>query len=274
MYDPHELETERNGLKGINRWVARIKENIFIRFADDVTVVSQSILDWYKEKYNLGSIHLVRNVPYNDSNIMAEAAELDRSHLRKKFDIKKDEIVFLYQGAFMKGRCIDLIINAFTRVAKDRHVVFMGYGEYFADLIKEYASKHSNIHYHEAVRPDEVRRYTVCADVGLCMLEPSCLNHQYALPNKLFEYTMAGIPLIASNFTEMTRIISELGNGWIVDTTADALAETINQITTESIDQKRLNLINSRDSMGWHNEEKVLLGVYQKLLTSIQASKV
>lgn len=266
IYDAHELETERNGLSGLNQKIAKLKERLLIHFADEVIVVSESIVDWYKRQYDLNNISLIRNMPYNEAS-QIETESADPNVFRKKFNIPSDSLIFLYQGAFMKGRCIELMLEVFSKLGPERQAVFMGYGSNYERLIQQYAERFQNIHYQEAVSPQEVYRYTIGADVGLCVLEAICISYYYALPNKLYEYTLAGLPIIASDFPEIARTIHEYDNGWTVPVEPDAIRRFIQGLTRADVQQKGLNSVKASSKIGWHHEEEKLLAVYRNLLS-------
>ena len=61
-------------------------------------------------------------------------------------------------------------------------------------------------------------RYTISADVGIHAIKNSCLNHYYCMPNKLFEYAMAGLPVIVSNMKEMRDFVLLNQMGVVVET--------------------------------------------------------
>lgn len=260
VYDAHELETERNGLTGIGKKLAKIKERQLIRFVDHTLVVSESICRWYHENYDGRQITVVKNIPCNDHSFLQRPAP---SIFRDKFDIDSG-LVFLYQGALMRGRGIELLLNAFSRVEDNKHIVFMGYGSY-EDEIKKFASRFKNIHFHEAVRPDEVMQYTVGADIGVCLIENTCLSYYYSLPNKLYEYTLAGMPVIVSQFPEMSKLVSEFDNGWATLVCEEDLLKLIERIDSPSVETKRQNSIKARVTIGWDVEAQKLLAAYQGL---------
>jgi glycosyltransferase involved in cell wall biosynthesis len=260
VYDAHELETERNGLTGISKKLSKIKEWVLMRFVDHTLVVSESISRWYREHYNGRQITVVKNIPSNDHTVLQWPA---RSIFRDRFNIESG-LVFLYQGALMRGRGIELLLNAFSRVQGNKHIVFMGYGSY-EDEIKKFAATFKNIHFHEAVRPDEVMQYTVGADVGVCLIENTCLSYYYSLPNKLYEYTLAGMPVIVSQFPEMSKLVSEFENGWGTLVCEEELLNLIERIDSPGVETKRQNSIKNRGRIGWDLEANKLLAVYQGL---------
>ena len=73
------------------------------------------------------------------------------------------------------------------------------------------------IHFHPPVAPDRIRSAIRSADVGVTMLQDSCLNHRYALPNKLFDYVAAGLPVLGADLTEVKRVVTEHDLGLTVD---------------------------------------------------------
>lgn len=268
IYDAHELETERNGLRGVNKRVDRWTERLLIRHCDAVLCVSDSIADWYARTYKIRRPVVVRNVP----NVPAcGRPEATPGLWRERFGIPAAHIVFIYQGGLFRGRRIEQFLRVFAEAKPDRHIVFMGYGE-MQETIEEAARKHSNIHYAPAVRPHEVLRHTAGADVGLVGVENVCLSYYYSLPNKLFEFLLAGIPALMPRYPEMVRVTEGYGCGWVVgEQDADWLAE-INAITPERIAAGREAARAAGDGLSWQNEAVKLTSVYRELLQTNQAA--
>ena len=261
VYDTHELETESIGAVGIKQVFYKLIERIFIRFADAVITVNNAIMEWYKHEYGIRNIVAVRNIPYQRLE-----ADINKNNiLKSKFRINDDEILFIYQGSLGAGRGIDILLDTFSKVDGKKHLLFMGFGEW-EDRIKQYEQAYTNIHFLDAVRPAEVDRYTIGADVGLCLIENIGLNYFLSLPNKLFEYIMNGVPVIVSDFPEMSRVIDEGDCGWKVAVDKSALYSLVTNISKDEIAAKRNHAMQYRKMIGWQNEEKVLLNVYRNML--------
>jgi glycosyltransferase involved in cell wall biosynthesis len=212
VYDAHELETERNGVRGIRQKLDRWAERRLIRHCDAVVVVSDSIADWYAQKYGIARPVVVRNVPEVPAAGLPAA---DPALWRKQFNIPADHMVFIYQGGLFPGRRIEQLIRVFAQAKPDRHVVFMGYGE-LEGVVQAATAKHANIHFAPAVAPADVLRHTAGADVGLVGVANVCLSYYYSLPNKLFEFLLAGVPAMMPAFPEMVRTAEATGCGWTV----------------------------------------------------------
>lgn len=263
VYDAHELETERNGLGGFQKRVAKVQERLLIRHVDHVLVVSEAIADWYRKTYPGCRVTVVRNIPRTDGAASALPGEPASPLLRERFGIRSG-VVFLYQGALMRGRGIDLLLEAFAKAGPERHIVFMGYGPY-EEKIRSYADRFPNVHFHPAVESAELLRHTAGADVGISLIENTCLSYYYCLPNKLFEYILAGLPVLVSDFPEMGRVVQELGNGWKTPVREEDLLALVTRITPESIAAKRQGSLEARKQLGWHLEQERLLEVYRSL---------
>lgn len=256
IYDPHELETESNESKGSRRIMARFIERSFIHSADAVIVVSHHIAKWYITKYNLTNVSVVKNIPRR--KVMPATSSL----LRQAVGLSEKDIVFLYVGVLENGRGIHLLLDIFKGMRGNKHLVFLGYGA-LQEEIKNAADSNNNIHYQNAVSPDRVLEYVAGADVGICLIENTCLSYYYCLPNKSFEYICAGLPFISSNFPELKQEFGSYGVCWFTDVESEQISKLINRITAKDIAAKRKDVLMCRENWSWEEEEKK----YFKILT-------
>ncbi|MFZ4125050.1 MAG: glycosyltransferase [Rickettsiales bacterium] len=258
VYDTHELETETLSSKGLRRAIARIVERLFIHRCDAVSVVGPSIADWYKERYGLKHVTVVRNVP----PAFKQAAPTGK--LRAALGLAVDDEIYLYQGLLSRGRGIEALLEAFVTLFAPKHLVFMGYGDLEPE-IRKMATLHDNIHFHPAVRPDEIPDYTADATVGLALIENLCLSYYYCLPNKLFEYAACGVPILASDFPEMQHVVQQFDAGWAVKPEAQAIRNAVADLTPAAIAAKKTRLSELATAYRWENEEPQLLAIYRTL---------
>ena len=259
IYDAHEYETERNGLKGLRKKITSIVERMLIKNVDEIITVSNSIAKEYTRLYNVKKPSLVLNCPKYQ-----EVHHYDK--FREKFNIDKDSKIFLYQGALSKGRGIDIILEAFATIDVRAELIVMGYGPMKNEVI-EYTKKYNNIFFHEAVSPHELLSYTSSADVGICMIEDVCLSYKYSLPNKFFEYGMASLPIITNNLIEVQEITEKFQCGWILkQETPLELKRLVEQILSEDISKYKKNSKKMSKDYNWEKQEVVLLDVYKGLL--------
>jgi len=268
VYDAHEYETEINGLSGIQKTLAKILEKNLIKYADKVITVSDSIANEYVKLYNIEKPAVILNTPpYKDIE--------KKDIFREKFGISKETTIFLYQGGLSRGRGIEILLDTFKELANisitynqytnTPVIVFMGYGE-LEDLVKEYSKKYNNIYFHSAVSPDILLDYTSSADFGISTIEDSCLSYRYCLPNKMFEYLMAEVPVIVSNLPEMKKIVEENKIGIVAkENTPQGLKEAIKEAIQLNKEELKQNIKKVKEIYNWQEQEKKLLEVYKGL---------
>jgi len=258
VYDAHEYETEVNGLSGNKKRFRKIMERILIHYADKVICVSDAIANEYVRLYGIEKPALVLNTP--PYQIVEK-----KNFFREKLGIDENQTIFLYQGGLSKGRGIEILLETFKKTDPSNIIVFMGYGPLEA-LVIEAATQYDNIYFYEAVSPSVLLGYTSSADFGILFYENNCLNHYYCSPNKMFEYLMAGIPVIASNLYEMKRLVENNKIGIVAkDNTPEGLKEAIEKAVLLDKDTLQKNIRKVQEVYNWEEQEKVLLDLYKDL---------
>lgn len=262
LYDAHELETEKSDITGVLQKIYRVIERNLIHFPSEIYVVSYKIAEWYKSKYNVSNIEVVRNIPIKYEEELGVALDL-----REKFEIGEHDLLFIMQGGLVVDRNIDLLLEVFSTLNSSQHILFMGNGP-FEEKIKQYARDFSNIHYLSAVPHNEVLLYTKQADVGICLIENICLSYYYSLPNKFFEYVLAEVPVLFSNFPEMADFNKKYGIGHGVKETKEGLIFGLNHLDRETILQYKQNCKVAINNISWNKEVQVLLDKHQEFKRS------
>ena len=117
----------------------------------------------------------------------------------------------------------------------------MGYGE-FESKIQSLSKSYNNIFFHEAVSPDVVLNYTASADVGIALIENTCLSYNFCMPNKLFEYAMSGLPVIVSDMIEMSNFVKTHQMGiTIMNDTVENVNFTIDKLLSMDLNKLKQN---------------------------------
>lgn len=263
IYDTHELETETNGSKGFRKKLGKWVERLLIKKADHIFVVSENIADWYRDTYDISRPTVVLNSP-------REQQVEKNDYFRDTFYLRKDQVIVLYQGGLASGRGVDLLLDAFKKRKDDRVVIiFMGYGA-LEDEILSAAKSSNNIFFHAAVSPSHVLSHTVSADVGIHAIKNTCLNHNYCMPNKLFEYAMAGLPVVVSNMKEMREFVESHKMGVIYESdTIESVNTAVDHLLCMDLDYLKQNATNAALVNSWERQEEKMRVVYKGLLEAV-----
>jgi glycosyltransferase involved in cell wall biosynthesis len=100
-------------------------------------------------------------------------------------------------------------------------------------------------------------------DIGLMALPGHSAHTRFALPNKLFEYMMAGLALAVTDLEEMVALLDatsagfSLGNG-----SASAIAAALNALTREEIDRMRAAALDAAKRYNWDTEAAPVIDAY------------
>ncbi len=259
LYDAHELESEVSGIKpAAARQVIAIESWCWKR-VDFFVTVSPSIENWYHEKFGPKPSDVVLNSPKFEGKLESNPV----AGFREVFQIPEAAKVYLYIGYISVGRGIETILEAFSKTKSSSVAVFLGEGEYVEKVLNQ-ATVRKNVFVHPMVNHKDVVHIAASADFGLCLIENVSLSDYFCLPNKLFEYAFAGIPVVASNFPEISRVVSEYGLGYCVEPNADNLLEFLDSNDAinsppSSQDVQRL------EELGWDNQQDKLGKIYRHL---------
>lgn len=260
VYDAHELETEKNGLQGIRKKISKLIERRFIKTCDLVVVVGENIADWYANTYKIERPLVVKNAPFY-------VGRKKNDLFREALGIQPQQKILLYQGGLVRGRGIHLVLEAFKVRLNDGVVaIFMGYGDLVQE-IQEAAQANKNIYYYPAVAPSIVLNYTSSADIGISLIENTCLSYYYCMPNKLFEYAMAGLPVIVTNMKEMAGTVIGAEFGVVLqDLSVDSINRAIDSLISQDLSAMSENAYAFASTHSWEQQEAIMLQGYRRLL--------
>jgi len=254
VFDSHELFSEIPELvtkpRIKNFWLYLEKK--LIPKLKNVITVSNSIKNHYLNLYGV-SATVVRNIP--------KIQKIDP----KEFDVNTDEKkIILYQGAVNIGRGIELMID--TMPLLDAYL-FIVIGD--GDILKELKEKvklqnlNNKVKFLGKKSPEELKKLTLSASIGMSLEEDLGLNYRYALPNKVFDYLHANIPVIIADLPEMRALIEKYSIGEILtERSPEVLAKIIKQMTTKSYKKE---LAMAKEKLNWSKEKKKLTSIFFKL---------
>ena len=260
IYDAHEFASDQ--IPGAPAWrqqVIGLYERLMASRIDAMITVSDSIAKAYSRMLSRQPPTVVRNCP-------ARTELVESDVFRQRFAIASHEPVLLYQGALRPGRGIEFVLRAFKDWSPPAHLVFMGNGP-LSDSIISIAESASHIHHMPAVPVDVLHAHTSAADFGLVLGENTCRNVQWSLPNKFFEYMMAGVPVLVSNLDEIAHIVRERRVGFVLDDNSpDTIRATIESALSADREALAGSVQKTREEFCWDRESQRLLNSYSSLL--------
>lgn len=264
VYDSHEYFTETPELTNrpaIQKVWKSIEKFVLSRMQEMITV-NDSIANLFREKYKI-KVHIVRNVPFRLQQKFASSREM--------LELPEDKNLLILQGSginIQRG-AEELVLS--LKYLDDCLLLIIGGGDVLPVLKEMCETEQLNekVRFLPRMPYNELMHYTTLANLGFTLDKATNLNYKFSLPNKLFDFIQAGVPVIASNLPEIKRIIDHYQIGTFVPShKPEDIAATIR----ESLDNKALRanwknkLIFAAHELCWENEEKVLLNIYGKYI--------
>lgn len=258
IYDAHEfyagleIFTHRKIRKSL--WM--FAEKLFIKSAAAVITVSEPIGILFRKRYpDLKHVYILRNLPKSQR---VEATKL-----------KSPNHQLVFHGHFKPGRGLKNLFLA-LRDTEAVELTLIGGGELKENLIELSRSQglNSRIHFKDYIPPDELVAFIAQFDIGIVLFQPSSLNYAHALPNKLFEYLMAGLPVLASNIDTLSAYINQFDFGITVDPDdVRAITEGIQTMITAPVKMKNWhqNALSASEVLNWEQEEHKLIEIYGQI---------
>lgn len=259
VYDSHELATERNRMDNKWRKWAMWNERRGLPKADALITASPAWIPFMKRRYGAvpePAIELI-NVP----EFHEEVPVWD---LRGELDISPDVPILLYQGSIQENRGIEQALEA-TLMLDDAVLVVVGYGYHRPTLEADVAKRGigDRVKFFGPIPNHELLFWTAAADIGMANIINSSVSYHTSLPNKLFEYIMAGVPVIGSDSPEIGRIVRETGVGVACDPAdPSAIAEAARVILGDKARFVEATE-RARHHYNWDVEAKKLVALYE-----------
>lgn len=256
LWDSHELfpEVPEIANKPFVKKVWWTVQNFCVRRlrkTDIAVTVCQSIADIFKERYGRHFL-VVRNAPLASRAKQLTNASPDSGR----------PFTLLYQGAVNVGRGIEETIQALPLMPSVRLVV-VGGGDVLED-VKALAVKtgvDDRVNFVGRVPFSQLPPYMAAADMGLVFLRNLCLNYYYALPNRVFDFVQARLPILANRLPEIERIVKGEDVGLCIESlTHEAIAKAVIDIMNnrERLTLWRENMSTLSTKLTWDNETENL----------------
>lgn len=197
--------------------------------------------------------------------------------LHKHFQLPEQTKVVLYQGQIAEKRGLGKAVEAMEHLT-DPNIVLIFIGPVLAGdeaFLKELLAKieqsehlRDRVFYKGFAPPSELLQWTASADLGLQPIINCNMNHYLCLPNKIFEYIQAGLPIAASAFPELKNIVEgyEVGVTFDPDSPKEMAAQIQRFFDSPELQERcKTNLKRAKETLCWETEEQKLVDLYAAL---------
>ena len=248
IFDSHELFSEIPELKHrklIKQFWLTIERWILPKLTKVITV-SDAIKKHYKNLYGIEAV-VIRNLP------------LEKSVHQQSFPFPtENKNIILYQGAVNIGRGIELMLET-IKLLDNCVLVIIGTGDIIEVLKQKVSSQtlENKVRFMGKVQPKDLKQFTPNATIGLSLEEDIGLNYRYALPNKLFDYIQAEVPLIVADLPEMKKLVETYQVGEILwERSPKSLAKLILKVISNNY---TIALQKAKRELTWTKEKDKLI---------------
>lgn len=264
IYDAHEYFTEvpevinRSLVKKVWEWVGQKT----IPSCKYCYTVGYSLANVLKKKYKT-SFEVIRNMP-----IISDQYQI----------VSTSKPIILYQGALNVGRGLEEVLEAMTEI-ENAELWIAGEG----DISSELRNKTKQLRIQDKVKflgylmPDDLRKITPQAKIGLNLLKNTSLSYYYSLANKTFDFVQAEVPAIHMDFPEYKNLLQEKEVGILVkNLEKETIVKAINTLLEDQVFYQKLknNCREAKQIWCWENEEKKLIKFYQKIFNHSKSGEL
>ncbi|MDR0927287.1 MAG: glycosyltransferase [Ignavibacteria bacterium] len=244
VYDAREIYSELSTLHNskFRQYILSAIEKHYIKRISKLVTSGKLDSAHLKGKYALNiPIYEVYNYPPNRDYVAT-------NKIREHWNIPNNKYILVYQGVLLQGRGIVPAMRA-LQLTEQFVLAIFGDGEYRADLerIAKELEVSDRVYFTGNIAYDELHEWTCSGDVGLCNIEPISRSYYFALPNKLFEYMLAELPVVATDLPALAEVVNATKCGEVIpqdnapDAILVALGKIIADIATYKANAKQAN---------------------------------
>lgn len=254
VFDAHEYFTE----------VPEVVDRPFVRFFWET--VARVCLPFYRHAYTVGpalarifeqryglKFGVVRNVPLRAHGLPSNGPPSASAAPK----------MLLYQGALNEGRGIEALLESMQSL-DNVELVLAGEGD-LSTKLRQMASALNlgqRVRFLGFVRPDDLKKWTAQAWLGLNLLENRGQSYYYSLANKFFDTVQAGIPILTMDFPEYRALNDQHEVAVLLEKLdADIIIRAVKKLLEDTTlyDKLRQNCLFAREVWCWENEQQTLL---------------
>ena len=263
IYDSHEIFCEVPELVNnpAKKHIWELLEKLIVPKLKYAITVNESIADYFIKKYRTPFIY-IRNIP--------NYTPLATYKTRIELGLPEDKHIVILQGAGINvHRGAEELLEAFTYLDDNFFLLIIGGGDVIeqlkANTVKFKLTE--KVIFIDKLSALELRQYTLNANLGVTIDKDTNMNYHFSLPNKVFDYMHAGIPILASKLPEIKTIIDKYDIGAFIDNhnpqhIANQISEIINNT---NYNVYKNNTKQAASDNNWLTEKQKLIKLIQEV---------
>ena len=267
VYDSHEYFT---GIPEIQqrrfvKWIWKSIEKLIFPRLKYVMTVSDSIALLYEKEYRMRPL-TVRNCSF----ITRQITQFTKTEL----EINPDHLLLILQGTGINvDRGGKELIDA-VNITGNVSLLVIGSGDQFEVLVDKTIKLglEGRIKFLPKMPWNMLMRYTKSADAGISLDKNTNLNYNFSLPNKLFDYISAGIPVLATELPEIANILREYKCGLLIPyPDPEEISKAIKELRddTDLLCELKRNAVIASESINWEMESLKVEWFYRSIIKEI-----
>lgn len=270
VYDSHEflvgwpwykeIKSIKGKIKGRFVWLKFKKlEREAIKYTNSIITVSETLADEMKKEFKLEiKPKVIRNIP---KKIQIE----QNNYFRDLYQLDERSTLIVHSGnIYYDDKRLNKLINAIKQLEKENiHLIFIGDSLKLKKLSEDIKEK--NIHFHYYPKRNELFRIIQSADFGLVYTwQPNLKSHWFSLPNRLFEYTLAQLPILSTSQPEFQKISDAYRHLQLFKGDDEKeLTNAIRKIKDNKNFLKEMAILASQ-KFSWEKEMETLVDIYEE----------
>jgi len=262
VYDAHELWPDRNGRPEWRPWLLAC-EALFVRVADVTITASPGYAAAMAERYRVPAPVVIRNIAAETVSADGDATPAPEGAGGAP------EPTAVYVGGLMPGRGLEQAIDAVALVPGLRlRLIGPGREGYVEALRRRIVARQvaDRAELCPPVAPADVVTAIRATSFGLMLIQPTCRSYELTLPNKLFEYAAAGLPMLASDLPVIGPLVRCEGLGEVVPAAdVELIADGMRRLADPTVNagrRERVRQFAARET--WESERTKLERVYRR----------
>jgi glycosyltransferase involved in cell wall biosynthesis len=263
VYDSHDLyldQSSRAKKSKLRRKFIMLSEKYFSKRADIVIQTTKGRARIFNEYYGITPL-IINNKP------LPPALDIELPEIIQQ--LKKGKRVVGYVGSVHPNRGIELLIEAASQI-ENLTIALLGPAK--TVWARDFLHKHRDkIIYIPPVSPEQITNILKYFTVGVSLIQNTGNSYYYSCPTKVYEFAVAGVPQIVSNFPEMSDLvlrnsIGPIGNV-VNETSVHEIKSTIISMldSDKEYNEYKKNVIKIREQCLWKNEERKLVTAINQL---------